>query len=49
VKVNSMTIGVHVKPFELRMREENGMSKGGVKSVDIRRNTECEGNFLEHI
>ena len=30
------------------MEEENGISSVGVKSVEITRNTESEGDFLVH-
>ena len=47
VKYQSSTLGTLVILSNLRLGEVSGIAGGGVKSVDIGRNTKGEGNLLE--
>ena len=47
VKSCSLTAEPREKLPKLRDLEERGIPGGVVKYVDIRRNTNCEGTFLE--
>ncbi len=43
-----LTIELHLKLLLSGMGEEGGILGVGVKSVEIKRNTNCEGDLLEH-
>ena len=47
MKVQGSTLEVHLKLTDLSSGEESGIPGVGVKSVDIRRNTGGEGDFLD--
>ena len=48
VKSQGLTLELPSKLFSLSVIEESGISSVEVKFVDIRKNTNCEGNFLDH-
>ncbi len=48
VKSRGLTPEVHLKLRGLSMGEVGGILGVGVKSVDIKRNTHCEGGLLDH-
>ena len=48
VKSQGSTLELPSKLFNLSMIEESGISSEEVKIVDIRKNTDCEGSFLDH-
>ena len=48
MKSYGLTIELLEKLIVSSMEEEDGISGVGVKSVDITRNTESEGDLLEH-
>ncbi len=47
VKARGSTGELQPKLFSLSVGEESGIPSGGVKCVDIRRNTSGEGDFLD--
>jgi hypothetical protein len=47
VKAHGSTVEVHLKLADLSTGEGSGIPGVGVKSVDIRRNTGGEGDFLD--
>jgi len=49
VKARSSTSELRLKLLDLRLGEESGIPGVAVKCVDIRRNTNGEGNFLDKI
>ena len=48
VKSQGLTLELPPKLFDLSMIEVSGISSVEVKFVDIRKNTNCEGSFLDH-
>ena len=48
VKSQGLTLELPSKLFSLSVIEESGISSVEVKFVDIRKNTNCEGSFLDH-
>ena len=48
VKYHGSTVGTLFELLSLSMREVDGISSVGVKSVDIRRNTDGVGSLLAH-
>ena len=48
VKSNGSTVELLSKLVTWNMGEVDGIGGVGVKSVDITRNTDCEGDLLEH-
>jgi hypothetical protein len=48
VKSQSLTLELPSKLFSLSLIEESRISSVEVKFVDIRKNTNCEGSFLDH-
>ncbi len=47
VKARGSTLEVHLKQQDLSTGEESGIPGVEVKFVDIRRNTDGEGSFLD--
>ncbi len=47
MKVQGLTMEVHLKLFFLSVGEESGIPSVAVKCVAIRRNTSGEGGFLD--
>ena len=48
VKSCSLTTELHLKLLLWSVGEVGGILGVGVKSVEIKRNTHCEGDLLEH-
>ncbi len=48
VKGCGLTIELHLKLLLLSMGEVGGILGVAVKSVEIKRNTHCEGDLLDH-
>ncbi len=48
MKSYGLTIEMHLKCLLKSMGEVGGILGVGVKSVEIKRNTHCEGDLLEH-
>ena len=48
VKARGSTSELPLILLVLSSREVSGISSVEVKFVDIRKNTKCEGNFLDH-
>ncbi len=48
MKSSGLTIELHLKLLFESMGEVGGILGVGVKSVEIKRNTHCEGDLLEH-
>ncbi len=48
MKSYGLTIELHLKLLVLSMGEVGGILGVGVKYVEIKRNTHCEGDLLEH-
>ncbi len=46
VKSQGLTLELHLKLLDLSITWDGGISSVGVKSVDIRRNTSGEGDYL---
>ena len=47
MKAQGSTLDVHLKQHDLSTGEESGIPGVEVKFVDIRRNTDGEGSFLD--
>ncbi len=47
MKARGLTLEVHLKQQDLSTGEESGIPGVEVKFVDIRRNTDGEGSFLD--
>ncbi len=48
MKGHSLTVETHWKLYDLNQRGVTGIPSVGVKSVDIRKNTDGEGKLLAH-